>query len=248
MNRLSADPDFPHAESLFAIERELVPEPDEVRERVLRRARVAVPRSLPVRHSLASRRGSPWGTSAKVALAAVVISGLCSAAFYAGYRSRDTSPSGPTTDSAVVAQGAAPASPNALATPAVVGPEATGVHASSPGSTLAESESTNPPTAQPQPAKSATESEIYAMELRVLQPAQWALARKDYAFVLASVAEHQRRFPAGRLAEEREALRVKALLGLGRDAEAKHAGTAFQKRFPDSALGPRVEEMLEPDK
>jgi outer membrane protein assembly factor BamD (BamD/ComL family) len=96
--------------------------------------------------------------------------------------------------------------------------------------------------------KAATDSEIYAMELRVLQPAQRALARKDYASALASVAEHQRRFPSGRLAEEREALRVKALLGLGRDTEAKRAGTAFRTRFPQSALGGRMDEMLEAEK
>jgi hypothetical protein len=106
------------------------------------------------------------------------------------------------------------------------------------------------PSAQAQPAKSAkpaTDSEIYAMELRVLQPAQRAVARQDFASALASTAEHQRRFPTGRLAEEREALRVKALLGLGRDGEAKRAGSAFRKRFPDSALGGRMDEMLEPE-
>ena len=248
MNRPSADPDFPHTELLFAIERELVSESDDMRDRVMRRARSAVPRSLPVKHFTASRGGSRWATGTKVALAAVVISGLCSAAFYAGYRTRDMGASEPTTDSAVVEQGAAPGSPKAFATSAVVEPDETGVPDSSPDSALSEPGSTEPPTAQPQPAKVAKESEIYAMELRVLKPAQRALAKKDYSSALAFVAEHQRRFPAGRLSEEREALRVRALLGLGRDAEAKHAGSAFQKRFPDSALGPRVEEMLEPER
>ena len=82
------------------------------------------------------------------------------------------------------------------------------------------------------------------MELRVLQPAQRAVARKDFASALAAISNHQRRFPSGRLAEEREALRVKALLGLGRAAEAERAGVAFGTRFPKSALVGRIDEML----
>jgi hypothetical protein len=46
------------------------------------------------------------------------------------------------------------------------------------------------------------------------------------------------------LSEEREALRVKALVGLGRIAEAKRAGAAFRKRFPRSALLGRMDELL----
>jgi hypothetical protein len=46
------------------------------------------------------------------------------------------------------------------------------------------------------------------------------------------------------LSEEREALRVKALLGLGRTAEAQRAGAAFRASFPRSALLGRIEEML----
>jgi hypothetical protein len=82
------------------------------------------------------------------------------------------------------------------------------------------------------------------MELRVLQPAQRAVAQGSFASALAVIAEHQRRFPSGRLAEEREALRVKALLGLGRSAEAQRTGAAFRKRFPRSALHGRIDEML----
>ncbi len=86
------------------------------------------------------------------------------------------------------------------------------------------------------------------MELRVLQPAQQAVNRQDYASALGAIAEHQRRFPSGRLAEEREALRVKALLGLGRTAEAERAGVAFGERFPQSALRGRINRMLRTQK
>jgi hypothetical protein len=82
----------------------------------------------------------------------------------------------------------------------------------------------------------------------VLQLAQRAVAGRDYPTALAAIAEHRRQFPAGRLAEEREALRVKALLGLGRSAEAQYAGMVFRERFPQSALRGRVDDMLEAQK
>jgi len=70
------------------------------------------------------------------------------------------------------------------------------------------------------------------------------VASHDFNTALSAIAEHQRLFPSGRLAEEREALRVKALLGLGRTAEAQRAGATFRSRFPKSALLGRIEEML----
>jgi hypothetical protein len=93
-------------------------------------------------------------------------------------------------------------------------------------------------------ARTATEIEAYALELRVLQPARQAVAQRDFGRALGAIADHQRRFPAGKLTEEREALRVKALLGLGRTAEAERAGAAFRARFPRSALLGRIDDML----
>ena len=55
--------------------------------------------------------------------------------------------------------------------------------------------------------------------------------------------EHARLFKDGRLAEEREALRVKALAGLGRSEEARRAAAAFRARFPRSVLLPAVNQM-----
>ena len=66
--------------------------------------------------------------------------------------------------------------------------------------------------------------------------AQRAYAARDFAATLRWVAEHRRRFPTGRLAEEREALRVKALAGAGRDTEANQAASAFEARYPRSPL------------
>jgi hypothetical protein len=80
-------------------------------------------------------------------------------------------------------------------------------------------------------------------ELRLLQQARFAVARGDFAAALPPIAEHTRRFKNGRLAEEREALRVKALSGLHRTEEARRAAAAFRARFPRSVLLPAVSQM-----
>jgi hypothetical protein len=86
----------------------------------------------------------------------------------------------------------------------------------------------------------ATPQESYAAELRLLQRAHAAYAIQDYANALTLVAEHRRQFPNGRLSEEREALRVRALAGAGRMDEARRTAAAFAERFPRSVLLPRL--------
>jgi hypothetical protein len=230
MKRARLDPKEAEMESLFAIERELVPEPEQVRHRAIQRARASLPRLLPVQ--LSSRAPRPRRTRiGHVAAAAVLLSGLCALAFETGYRMKNRT-------SAVPA-------PAPAATPSVVV-----VSAPAPPSANAPSVDLEPPLAEPRPAKAKpaaaarSATDAYAMELRVLQPAQQAVARPDFASALGAIAEHQRRFPSGKLAEEREALRVKALLGLGRTAEAQRAGVAFRQRFPNSALRGRIDKML----
>jgi len=80
-------------------------------------------------------------------------------------------------------------------------------------------------------------------ELRLLRQARAAVAREDYAAALRPIAEHTRQFKGGRLTEEREALRVKALAGLGRGEDARRAASAFRARFPRSVLLPAVNQM-----
>ena len=80
-------------------------------------------------------------------------------------------------------------------------------------------------------------------ELLLLQGARAAVAASDFTTARDALQEHARRFPSGQLAEEREALRVKTLLGLGRPQEARQAARAFEARFPDSVLGPAVSNL-----
>lgn len=87
--------------------------------------------------------------------------------------------------------------------------------------------------------------EPYAAELALLHRAQAAQAARRFVDALELVDEHGRRFPAGRLVEEREALRVRALAGAGRADEARRAAAAFAQRFPRSVFLPRLGVSLE---
>jgi hypothetical protein len=98
----------------------------------------------------------------------------------------------------------------------------------------------------PRRSSAADGSDADALELGLLQRARAAVAAGEFSAALQSIAEHQRRFPAGRLREEREALRIKALAGLGRDDEARRAAERFRERFPRSVLSSRIEETVRP--
>ncbi len=84
-----------------------------------------------------------------------------------------------------------------------------------------------------------------AAEQTLLEAGQVALGRGDAAAALAAVEAHAREFPDGRLAEEREALGVRALLAGGHRAAALDAGRRFAARFPHSLLWPALARQLE---
>jgi hypothetical protein len=85
-------------------------------------------------------------------------------------------------------------------------------------------------------------------ELQLLRAARQDVTRGDFAGALAIIAEHVRRFRNGSLVEEREALRVKSLAGLGRHEEAQRAAAAFHARFPHSVFLSTFERMKESDR
>ena len=100
------------------------------------------------------------------------------------------------------------------------------------------------PSAAPKaatPARAANDSTSFSAEVDLLARAQAAYTSHDYSRALSLVAEHARRFPNGHLSEEREALRVRSLLGSGRPDEAHRVSAGFAQRFPRSVLLPRVE-------
>lgn len=96
----------------------------------------------------------------------------------------------------------------------------------------------------PRTVRSGADADALPSEFDLLARAQAAYTHHDFSRALALVAEHTRRFPSGHLAEEREALRVRSLLGSGRSEDAERAAAAFARRFPRSVLLPRARESL----
>lgn len=98
----------------------------------------------------------------------------------------------------------------------------------------------DPPPPQPEPVHDGD----LAAERRLLETARRAITSGEGPAALATLDEHQRGFPQGRLAEEREALRIQALVTAGRAGEAKVVGAAFRARFAGSLLLPAVQVAL----
>ncbi len=218
---MTRDPDFDSDLEALVEAGKVVPRlPDVVRARSLARARatvVAAPsRSEPI--PIPRRRGLTIALAASIAVA-VAGSFAWAALTLRSDRRVETAPP--------AARAAEPA------------PLATGDSAeATPTPTVTALAQTTP---KPRPTvHSATARESYAAELNLLKRAQVAYAGGDYPDALALVAEHGRRFPAGRLAEEREALRVRTLTRAGRTDEAERAEAAFARRFPRSVLLPRA--------
>ena len=84
----------------------------------------------------------------------------------------------------------------------------------------------------------------FEAELALLQPAHEAYEKGDFSGMLRILQEHARAFPRGRLAEEREALRVESLRRLGRQDEAHVVARAFVVRFPQSVFLSHVRDSL----
>jgi hypothetical protein len=92
------------------------------------------------------------------------------------------------------------------------------------------------------PARTSGGRDSLALEIELVQRAHDAYTRGEVAISLKLAMEHARKFPNGRLAEEREALRVRSLERLGREDEAHRAAAAFAVRFPRSILLPHVQD------
>ena len=74
----------------------------------------------------------------------------------------------------------------------------------------------------------------------MLARAQAALATQPQT-ALGLTREHQRRFPRGTLAEEREVIAIEALKRLGRTRAASARAAEFERRYHGSVHQPRLE-------
>jgi hypothetical protein len=84
-----------------------------------------------------------------------------------------------------------------------------------------------------------------AAERALVETAQAAMARGDALAALATLERSARQFPSGRLTEERDSLRVQALVQVRRYAEARALSDRFRQKFPHSILLPVVNSALD---
>jgi hypothetical protein len=78
----------------------------------------------------------------------------------------------------------------------------------------------------------------------LLDAARQGLLRGEPQTSWEAIEEHERKFPDGALAEERDALAVRTLVALGRNPEARRRAEALRSRFPRSVFLPAVETAL----
>ena len=223
-------------QAFFERARQLPKQPEAVRARALARARAAAAAPLPGVTVDAPR--SRWLRQLVApAAAAALASGIVGSVFaLGGYWSRGetarTTPAVAVASHAVPPPAAAPLIPSPSALPSTAAeaapePDATSHVRLNRGS--------------PNARTRDSESPSYAAELELMRSAHVAYARHDFTNALVLAGEHARRFPGGLLTEEREALRVRSLVGAGRLAEARRVAAAFATRFPRSVLVHRLQ-------
>ena len=216
---ITREPLSPETRALLERERVLPPVPAAQRARAIARARASLATAVAATTTVPTRARP--GRRLAAAAAAVLASAAVGAAAYE-IRARLAQP------------------PHVEPAPRPAPVVAIAPSPPTPAATVAETPAAPEPTLA---APGLSRAETARAELRLLREARAAVARKDFATALVPIAEHTRKFKNGRLAEEREALRVKALSGLGRTEEARRAAAAFRARFPRSVLLPAVSQM-----
>lgn len=220
-------PVSPALTALLFQEKDYAPAPEMVRARLMSRARQAVSATkmpLPERRFVWPGRRLAYAAAAGLVLVAGVA---------AGYELFVRPAPAPQPQAAPHTGLAKPAQPE----PKPSAPQVAPTEPEAPTVSPTETDS-------PRRASTASKSEARLKEIRLLVRARQADARREYATVLSIAAEHERSFPSGRLSEERQVLRVKALVGLGWADEARRVGRAFRQQFPHSVLRQTVDEML----
>jgi hypothetical protein len=83
-----------------------------------------------------------------------------------------------------------------------------------------------------------------AAERALIDTARTALARGLPSDALSATELHSTRFPRGRLAEEREAIAVQALVSKGDAIAARARADRFRRTFPDSIFRAAVDSAI----
>jgi len=99
------------------------------------------------------------------------------------------------------------------------------------------------PSLSSSPTTRAGASQLDAERL-VLDDARSALGQGDATAALETITGHEQRFAHPVLGEEREALRIQALVKAGRYGEARARADDFRRRSPKSLLLPAVDTAI----
>jgi len=123
-------------------------------------------------------------------------------------------------------------------------PEPAATQATAPAVVVPPASTTESPSRRTSRSSSSTEppapDTALAEELAIVRRVHAALDRDDADAALAAIAEHERRFPAGQLVEERKSLRVLALCRAGKGPQARAEAQAFLREHAGSAHADRV--------
>jgi hypothetical protein len=220
------------AERLLALERKLPPAPPGLRARAVVRARAALHGSGTAAVRL------PWRARASAPLAAALVLGIAALSLAAWRGRHPEERPRPLTLASALSPAPKPATAFTATPVTTVEPH---TRVTPDTSTAPAVELAAPANARAQAPRRLSDADAYAAELKLLRQARADVAGARFSAALSSIAEHERRFPAGRLREERDALRVKALAGLGRSDDARVAAERFGARYPRSVLSPGIE-------
>jgi hypothetical protein len=232
--------------SLFAAEARFPEAPEPERARVWQRLESvlalppisALPEATPSAHVTAAKAGAAVGLGklASVGIVTFALGGLSGAGVYhALVESR----------APVVIQVPVPAPAPSLAASAPVSDagvpgDAAVVQALAPPADERRTERVR----RPRHVEEATSPSQLARERAIIDVVRAAIARGHADSALEAVARHASEFPTGRLREEREGLRVLALVRAGRVQEARAAAARFKQEYPASLLWPALERAL----
>ncbi|HEX3345383.1 MAG TPA: hypothetical protein VHS09_12455 [Polyangiaceae bacterium] len=220
----------PDLEALLDVERGRTGAPASARSRVLERVQLSVaahPVSGPApRMSAAANAG---GTLLRPVLAGALLLGVGAALVLASRRHPTTEPTAATTTAeAPVIPVVEPVVPEVVppAAPVLVPPE--------------------PVVARVNPAAAKLVPPVSTMpaERTLLDRARGDLLSGEAPAALREIETHARLYRRGVLAEERDALRIEALVATQQYERARAAGARFRATYPGSMLGPAVDGTL----
>lgn len=238
----SVGPLEPELRTLIAAERASPGMPAEVQTRLLQRLRLNLPggggeggggESSPSPAAVRPSRRLPWSQAAVLGAGTYAL-GLVTGAMLHARLSQPTMP-------APAARAAPERPPTVL--PALP-PPAPSISSKRPEAAAPSVGSAAALRAEPPPRPESGRDADLAAESALIERARAALLREQIAATLEALQQHQRRFPAGRLAEEREGLWIQALVSSGQSAAARTRAEKFRRLYPDSLLLPMVDAAL----